>query len=199
MNLILPIFLILSSVGIFFGYVDPNYKGSGDSSAVDTVATSSSDYSSYGILSLKDELTKYEDISNSSQKIITERDSLVKKSDQITTSDKNKLNKFLPSSIDNIRLIIELSDMASARGLFAKNISVSSDTKQSTDAVNTNSSAYGTLLVRFSVNSTYDNFLLFLNDLENNLRILDITDISFSATETGFYDFNIGLKTYWLK
>ncbi|MFA5934463.1 MAG: type 4a pilus biogenesis protein PilO [Candidatus Paceibacterota bacterium] len=199
MNLILPIFLILSSIGIFFGYVDPNYKGSATPSVVNTYATSTSDYSSYGILSLKEELIKYEDISNSSQKIITDRDNLVKKSNQITTVDKNRLNKFLPSSIDNIRLIIELSDMASARGLFAKNISVSSDVKKSTDSVNTDYSSYGTLVVRFSVNSTYENFLLFLDDLENNLRILDITDISFSSTETGFYDFNVGLKTYWLK
>lgn len=196
MNFILPIFLIISSIGIFFGYVDPNYKGSG-SVVSDTVSTSS-DYLSYSVLQLKDELKKFEDISTKSNTIISERDNLVKKSNQITTLDKNRLSKFLPDNIDNIRLIIEISDMASARGLVAKNISVT-DSKKNTDSVNTDLSSYGTLLVRFSVNTTYDNFLIFLKDLESNLRILDVTDISFSSTDVGFYDFNIGLKTYWLK
>lgn len=198
MNIILPIFLILSSIGIFFGYVDPNYKGGGDPSAVNLSGTTTVDYSSYGILFLRSELTKFQDISTKSEQIILDRDNLVKKSNNITTANKNKLSKFLPTNVDNIRLIIEISDMASARGLFAKNISVS-DPKKNTDSVNTNNSSYNTLLVRFSVNTTYDNFLLFLDDLEKNLRILDITDISFSSTDTGFYDFNVGLKTYWLK
>lgn len=194
MNLILPIFLIISSIGIFFGYIDPNYKG-GDTIISDT--STSTDYSGYGVLSLKDELEKFEEISSNSNKIVSDRDLLIKKSNQITTLDKSKLTKFLPDNIDNIKLIIEISDMASARGLVAKNITIN-EAKKSTDTVVDNS-PYGVLNVKFSVNSTYENFLLFLDDLENNLRLLDISDISFSASDTGFYDFNIGLKTYWLK
>jgi hypothetical protein len=198
MNIILPIFLILSSIGIFFGYIDPNYKGGGDPVISNLSGTTTIDYSSYDILFLRSKLVEFQDISKKSEQIILDRNNLVKKSNNITTIDKNRLSKFLPTNVDNIRLIIEISDMASARGLFAKNISVS-DPKKSIDSVNVNSSSYNTLLVRFSVNTTYDNFLVFLDDLENNLRILDITDISFSSTDVGFYDFNIGLKTYWLK
>jgi Tfp pilus assembly protein PilO len=195
MNLIFPIFLIISSIGIFFGYVDPNYKGG---SFVDENVSTSTNYSGYGVLSLKDELKKFEEISSNSNKIVNDRDLLIKKSNQITTSDKTKLNKFLPDSIDNIRLIIEISDMASARGLVAKNITIN-EAKKSNDAMNIDNSPYGTLNIKFSVNSTYENFLLFLGDLENNLRLFDVSDINFSASDTGFYDFSIGLKTYWLK
>ncbi len=199
MNLILPIFLIISSIGIFFGYVDPNYKGSGDTSVTANIsATGTSEYSTHSILSLRDELATYENIASSSQKIISDRKILTDKNNKIKTVDKNRLTKFLPDKIDNIRLIIEISELARNRGLFAKNISVS-ESKKSTDSVDVNSSSYDTLLLRFSVNSTYDNFKLLLADLENNLRVIDITDISFSSTESGFYDFNVGLKTYWLK
>ncbi len=196
MNLILPIFLIISSIGIFFGYIDPNYKGSGDSSSSNV--STSTDYSGYGVLSLRKELEKFEEISSNSNKIVSDRDLLIKKSNQITTSDKTKLNKFLPDNIDNIRLIIEISDMASARGLIAKNITIN-DAKKPTDAMVVDNSSYGVLNVKFSVNSTYENFLLFLGDLENNLRLFDVSDVSFSSSDTGFYDFNVGLKTYWLK
>lgn len=194
MNLILPIFLIVSSIGIFFGYIDPNYKGRGD---VISNISDTTDYADYGVLSLKEELGKFEEISSNSNKIVSDRDLLIKKSNQITTLDKSRLSKFLPDNIDNIKLIIEISDMASVRGLVAKNITIN-EAKKSTDTIVDNS-PYGVLNVKFSVNSTYDNFLSFLDDLENNLRLLDISDISFSSSDTGFYDFNIGLKTYWLK
>jgi Tfp pilus assembly protein PilO len=195
MNLIFPIFLIISSIGIFFGYIDPNYKGG---SVIDENISTSTDYSNFGVLSLKEELAKFEEISSNSNKIVSDRDLLIKKSNQITTSDKTKLTKFLPDNIDNIRLIIEISDMASNRGLVAKNITIN-EAKKTTDTMNIDNSPYGTLNVKFSVNSTYENFLFFLNDLENNLRLFDISDVTFSSSDTGFYDFNVGLKTYWLK
>ena len=103
MNLILPLILIASSIAVFFGYVDPNYKG--DS------AQSSSDYSKAGVVFLKSELTKYSDILNSSTKIISQRDSLVAKKNTISDAYTARLERLLPNNIDNIRLIIEISKM----------------------------------------------------------------------------------------
>jgi len=190
MNLILPLILLAGSLGIFFGYVDPNYRGQGSGSTTD--------YSSYGVVSLQDELSKFQDIANSSNKIVAERETLVKKKNLITTDDQTKLEKLLPSNIDNIRLIIEISNIAAKRNLLAKNISVGSVNGNSS-SIGPNGALYGTLALKFTVNSSYDNFLNFLQDLESNLRLVDITDISFSSTDSGFYDFNVSLNTYWLK
>jgi len=190
MNLIVPIILILSSLGVFFEYVDPNYRGQG--------TNNTSDYSSYGIIPLQTELTKFKDIANSSNKIVAERKSLVQKRNTITDADQTKLEKLLPSNIDNIRLIIEISDIAAKRNLLIKNISVG-DVKQNTNSIGPNNSAYGTLAMSFVVNSSYNNFLNLLQDLESNLRIVDITDISFVATDSGFYDFSVSFNTYWMK
>jgi len=191
MNFILPIILIASSFAVFFGYVDPNYKGSVDQN--------STDYSKAGVIFLKSELTKYDDILNSSTKIVSQRDVLVAKKNTITEVDKAKLERLLPSNIDNIRLIIEVSKIAEGRNLVAKNISVGDMTKNSTDTIGGNSDLYGTLSLKFTVNSSYNNFLNLLQDLESNLRLLDITDINFTATESGFYDFSVSLNTYWLR
>ena len=191
MNLILPIILIISSFAVFFGYVDPNYKGPADQS--------SADYSKAGVIFLKSELTKYDDILQSSTKIVSQRDQLVAKRNTISSSDEAKLERLLPSNIDNIRLIIEISDIAQNRNLVAKNISVGGMTQTTSDTIGQSSSPYGTLSMTFTVNSSYNNFLNLLQDLENNLRLLDITNISFSATDNGFYDFTVTLNTYWLK
>ena len=192
MNFILPIILIISSFTIFFGYVDPNYKGSG-------TPTSYTDKNA-GIIYLNGEVTKYDDILNSSNKTADLTKELVDKSTiSITEVDKAKLERLLPSNLDNIRLIIEISKIAENRGLVAKNISVGDMAKVTSDSIGTDNTPYGTLSLKFTVNSTYSNFLSLLQDLESNLRLLDITDISFNATENGFYDFNVSLNTYWLK
>lgn len=175
---------------MFFGYVDPNYK----SNATSLV---SSNYSTYGIVDLKNELAKYQNIANSSNQIVAARNDLIAKKNKITDTDQARLSKLLPSNIDNIRLIIEINKIAQKRNLVLKNISVG-DVKTS-NSIGQDTSAYGVLSMKFSVNSSYDNFLNFLSDLETNLRLLDITDISFNSTDTGFYDFNVSFNTYWLK
>jgi Tfp pilus assembly protein PilO len=192
MNFILPIILIGSAVAVFFGYVDPNYKGGIDQ-------TDATDYSKADVVFLQNELAKYNDIVNSSNKIVAQRDVLVAKKNTITEADKARLERLLPSNIDNIRLIIEISKIAEKRGLVAKNISVGDMTSSESTTIGQDNSMYGKLTLKLTVNSSYNNFLNFLQDLENNLRLLDISDISFSSTETGFYDFNISLNTYWLK
>jgi Tfp pilus assembly protein PilO len=191
MNFILPIILIASSFAVFFGYVDPNYKGGTN--------LGGPDYSKSDIVFLKGELAKYSDILNSSTKIVSQRDVLVAKKNTITDADTKRLEKLLPSNIDNIRLIIEISKIAEGRNLIAKNISVGDMSKTASDTIGGVNTPYGTLSLKFTVNSSYNNFLNFLQDLENNLRLLDITDISFNATDSGFYDFTVSLNTYWLK
>jgi hypothetical protein len=191
MNFILPIILIASSFAVFFGYVDPNYKG--------PIDQSSSDYNKAGVVFLKDELAKYDNILQSSTKIVSQRDKLIAKRNNISTSDEARLEKLLPSNIDNIRLIIEISKIAEGRNLVAKNISVGDMSQTSTETIGQSSTPYGTLSLKFTVNSSYSNFLNLLRDLESNLRLLDITDISFSSTDNVFYDFTVTLDTYWLK
>lgn len=194
MNFILPIILIASSFAVFFGYVDPNYKGNASQ-----VIQSSADYPKASIIFLKDEKAKYDDILNSSTKIIAQRDILIAKKNTILETDAAKLERLLPSNIDNIRLTIEIIKIAERRGLPTKNISVGDMTKTTSDTIGVDNTPYGALSLKFTVNSSYNNFLNLLQDLENNLRLLDITDISFTANDTGFYDFTIGLNTYWLK
>jgi len=191
MNFILPIILIVSSIAVFFGYVDPNYKGNSNQNTAD--------YTQDGVVFLKNELAKYDDILNSSTKIISQRDALVAKKNTISEADKTKIERLLPNNVDNIRLIIEISKIAQGRGLTLKNVSVGDMINTTSDSIGQSNSLYGTLSLKFAVNASYNNFLNFLQDLENNLRLLDITDISFNATDSGFYDFNISLNTYWLK
>jgi hypothetical protein len=38
-----------------------------------------------------------------------------------------------------------------------------------------------------------------LKDLENSLRLVDVTDITVSSSENDFYNYSLTLNTYWLR
>jgi hypothetical protein len=52
----------------------------------------------------------------------------------------------------------------------------------------------------FSVNGSYGVFQSFLVDLAQSLRVVDITSVTVGAGDRpGSYQYNIEVKTYWLK
>jgi hypothetical protein len=74
---------------------------------------------------------------------------------------------------------------------------------------------YGILNLEFSTTGTYNNFIKFTKALEENLRIVDISSISFSSSNVAvpgvtsgvstntnsweIYKYNFKINTYWLK
>jgi len=181
----------------------------------------STDPLSPGITTLNAQVSSYDEALSNSKALGDERDKLTKVKNAISTSDLAKIQKLLPSSIDNIRLILEIGQIAKPYGMVLKDVkynstSSSDATKNTTSVItpvavggtgaNTPVKDYGVWNLSFSTIGTYSNFLNFTKDLENNLRIVDISSVQFSsvtttgsvsATPTYKYDFEI--KTYWLK
>src|SRR3989338_4128479 len=127
-------------------------------------------------------------------------------------------DKMITNTVDNIRLIIDLNSVALRHGFSLRNIkataaqSVSRPTQSlptaATAAAETGAVAVTTIIatptldtvsVSFGVTAPYLQFLSFLQDLEADLRIMDITHLSVTANDTGVYDFGVGIKTYWLR
>ncbi len=178
MSNIISIVLVLASVGAFFGYIDPTYKD---------------------IKDLGEERAGYTRALNNSKQLQEEKEKFLQKYNSIAFSDRDKLLKLLPDHIDNVRLIIDIDEMARKYNIPIGNFdaSASSDTSA---VIGANQAPYGTLTMSFSITASYSTFLTFMRDLERSLRILDITSIGFSASDTGqVYDYNVTIKTYWLK
>jgi Tfp pilus assembly protein PilO len=62
-------------------------------------------------------------------------------------------------------------------------------------------SEIGEISLTFNVESSYGDFKKFLRDLEQSLRIVDVSRLSFSESsgEDDKINFQITLKTYWLE
>jgi Tfp pilus assembly protein PilO len=173
---IASIILILASLGLFFGYIDPNYTG---------------------IQDLQAKKIDYDKALDSAAQLAQERDKLLAKLNSFKTEDLNRLTKLLPDNIDSVRLIIDIDGIASGFGMRIRNFKVETAKEQS--LVGSDAETYGTLSMTFSTTGTYETFTSFIRSLESSLRIIDVQAISFSSSENQLDDYSVTIKTYWLK
>jgi Tfp pilus assembly protein PilO len=133
------------------------------------------------------------------------RNRLTEKYNQIPKEDLDRIRKMLPDSVENIGLIIELNNIANSKGVELVNPTIggSGNTSAPTGAtaLSSDGKKYGSISMSFSVTTTYDKFIEFLEELENSLRLVDITTLTFNSPDerTGISTFSVGLQTYWLK
>ncbi|MFA6459232.1 MAG: hypothetical protein WCV79_02440 [Candidatus Paceibacterota bacterium] len=150
-------------------------------------------------------------------KLIEKRDQILQEYNALSAIDQDRLNKILPTSVDNIRLIVDLNSVALRRGLTVKGIKATAPdakTAQSTQisqpvgaitsgvgAVSSPLSQFAldTVTVSFDTDATYQQFVQFLRDLEANLHILDVSKLKVVAHDNGINEYSVELKTYWLR
>ncbi|HWA32212.1 MAG TPA: hypothetical protein VG694_02050 [Candidatus Paceibacterota bacterium] len=202
----MSIVLIVAAVAGFIVITEPLYKD---------------------ISGLKAEASVYQSALNNAKEIANKRDALTAQRNAMNQSDIDRLQKMVPDSVDNIRLILEIEQLAAPYGMVLRDIqydtlsqnalasgqqaSASTDQNQvSTDTSAPDESAgkdYGVWTLQFSTQAPYQNFLSFVSDLEKNLRIVDIASIDFSSDSgaglnpglSESYKYNFKIKTYWLK
>ena len=183
MRLILPIILIVAALGLFVAYTNPAYQSD---------------------LGLQTQVASYDDALNKSQELLATRDQLLSKRNTFSTDDVQKITHMLPDNVDNIRLIIDINNIAARRGLALQNVALGevsdASTQRSALAVGPSGGAVGSVELGFAVTASYDDFLAFLQDLEHSLRIVDVEKITFASTPTptGKYSFSFTIRTYWL-
>ena len=177
MSNIISIVLILASIGLFFGYVDPTY-------AI--------------IREQNGEKADYNRALNNSKQLQAERDKLLERYNEMSAVDRSDLTKLLPDNIDNVRLIMDVDEMAKKYGMRIRNFKT--DATEKSDTIGVGNSPYGTLTLSFSTTASYNTFLAFVRDLEHSLRLIDIAGVEFASSDAGdLYDYKMTVKTYWLK
>jgi hypothetical protein len=194
----LALILIILAVGIYFTFTNAQIT------SIRSIQVANNQYASA--------------ISNAEQ-LIKDRDKVLRQYNNISEDDKNKLEKMLPESVDNIRLVIDLNNVALRHGFNLKDIRArltgSGDKNGGTTPNNTSSngssskskssksvipnSTLDSITVTFSVSAPYLEFISFMQDLESNLRLMDISSLNVGSDDTGNYDFKVELKTYWLR
>ncbi|MBU6388694.1 hypothetical protein KGQ72_02395 [Patescibacteria group bacterium] len=185
---ILPLIALLVAAGIFFAYVSPTWSGS----IADTKAAIALDDQA---LAAADEYTK-------------QQDTLAAARDAIDPANLTRLTTFLPDSVDNVGLILDLNALAARSGLSLANIDVVTN-----DASGVKSSAggpsgapqpsaaepVGSVDLSLTAVGTFTALQSFLSGVERSARLLDVQDITVKGSDTGVYTYQMALRLYWLR
>lgn len=118
------------------------------------------------------------------------RDDLLANYNTISTGDLERLKKILPLSPEKEILIAQFENLATARNLNLKSVEIAESAKDAR--------IYKTVNVSLILNGGYKDFLGFIKDLEENLRIIDFEEIAFGSGDKNIYEFSIKAKTYFL-
>lgn len=196
----MPLILLAISVGLFFTYTQKTY---GDIQALQVKESS------------------YNDALTNANELETVRDQLLEKYNMFAPGTLDRLSKLLPDNVDNIKLILEINDVAVRYGMSLKNVKFDSaaastssakQIEQSNSKIAEKNKEYGIFDVEFSTEGTYPNFVAFIEDIEKSLRIVDVNSITFSSPENSgsfggatpskpadLYKYDFKISTYWLK
>jgi len=116
MRFIMPVVLIGISIAVFFVFTSPLYTG---------------------ITELRAQAASYDEARANSKSLEEERDKLTGKYNLINPDNLVKIQKLLPDNIDNIRLILEIEQVAAPYGMVLKDVRYNTNSKQDTPAAST--------------------------------------------------------------
>src|SRR5574343_1394658 len=159
---IIPTILLAVSVGLFVLFTNPTYKE---------------------VQGLRATVASYDEALYNAKKLQAVREQLLTKYNGFSQSDVERLKKLLPDNVDNIRLILEIQGIASNYGMQIKNVKYDAkkvagsptDAPQTATAAREQSKDYGVFDMEFSTEGSYDGFVKFVRDMEQSLRIVDVT------------------------
>lgn len=179
-RLILPIFLVVAAGVIFFQFSDPVLA------EIDT---------------LKQEKLKLNEGLDNAKALREVLQQLLETYNQFSTQDLDRLHKFLPDNVDNVRLILDINNIARPYNMTIRNLRIKTDEEKGEASVIEGGSdmTKGAVTFGFSVTGSYQNLQAFLAALAQSLRLADVAVLSFSADLTGNHTYEVEIQTYWLK
>lgn len=187
MRLIFNAVLLLASAAIIFVYVKPTYE--------DPVS---------GIVTLQDKKDVLLKARQDLDKLKVRQTAFVAARNEMPQSELDKLEKLLPKEINPVLFVMELDTIARDQGMSLKNIKFTDTKKETTPGTGVPSAAakkpYETFTLSFDVTGPYANFTTFLKQIEQGLRVTDITSVNLIANDkVDVYQYTVKAQTYWMK
>ena len=184
-NRVLALLALLVAAGIFIGYVHPTWTGS----IAETNAAIASDNAA---------LAAANAYKARQAQLVTERDA-------IDPDNLARLTTFLPDSVDNVGLILDLNALAARSGFALSSIDVSSNSMGQGSAPangglsDASISSIGSIDLSLSAVGTYGALARFLDGVERSERLLDVRSLSVTGSNSGVYSYQMTLRIYWLR
>jgi|GEM_PF-3436088 len=187
MRLIFNAVLLLASVAIVFVYIKPTYEDS-----------------TSGIVTLQDKKDALLKAKQDLDKLKIRQTAFTAARNEMPQNELDKLERLLPKEINPVLFVMELDTIARDQNMSLKNIKFTDTKKEPTSTSPTANPAtkkpYETFTLSFDVTGPYKNFTTFLKQVEQGLRVTDITSVNLIANDkVDVYQYTVKAQTYWMK
>jgi Tfp pilus assembly protein PilO len=194
-KIIISIIALVLAIALFVGYTKPTYEK---------------------IENVKKDIIKFDQALAKSRELQELKRGLLSRYNTFSERDLSRLNKLLPDHVDNVRLVLDLDNLASRYGMAVQNVLISKSVEENPQEVTVLGSLgvqndkFDSLTLQFATVGSYSNFVRFLEDLESSLRIVDLIGLTIEEAnissedekdelEEPLYEYNVSIRTYWLK
>lgn len=179
---LLNILLATAAFALYYVVLNPLYSGSGPVWQPEQ-----------SISVLRDLNRQYDETLTQSDLLYKQAESLRIDYTKIGPDARQKMSMMVPDSIDPVRLVSEVSNIANQAGLALNDVSYAQNVS--------NDPLSGSYTVSFTVKTTYPLFKDLMHNYETSLRLFSIQNVSFSPPqkEGDLATFQVRLSTYYLK
>jgi hypothetical protein len=178
---ILPFLLLIIAGGLIFGYIRPAYAG--------PISSSNAKIKSYTSALAAAKQFKDRESTLAAERAAIPQDGLA------------RLDAFLPDSVNNVQLILDLNALASRSSITLSdfNIDTTAPAAASNGAIALNSSnPVDSYQLTVTATGSYTAFRTFLQGIELGLRQMDVTNINVKTAATGPYTYQLTIRIYSL-
>lgn len=211
-KIILSIVLFVVSGGLLFAYASPAYTKT---------------------QTILEEVAQYSEANSKVREVQELRNALAAKYQLLSPQNIARLQSMLPDHVDNVKLVLDIDGIAERRGIRIGNVVARNEDNKTAapgavvpslgiDSALGDTQQYKSLVLEFNVVASYSDFVLFMRDLEQSLRIVDLvslkmepvtqrTSSSIPAELRGLagstittqqlpdeFQYAVSIKTYWL-
>ncbi len=190
-KVVLPFILFTISIGLFFSYIRP---------AVDVLKA----------LNVQEE--RVTQVLKDSKDFEKKRDALL--AERISKDEDSRLKSILPDTIDVVRFIIHLDDLAKQNGILIRSFTFPRMDLRSSGDASADDMQVMNALFTLDVETTYDQFKSFLMDIEKSAALMDVVSLNIDVPAEltivgGEKDrpvggskkqvYTLGIQRYWLQ
>lgn len=184
---LIPVLMIVGATGLFFGYTQQAYSTT--------------------ITGLRAEIRDLDTALRAAEEFKEKETELANERSQIPPEQLARLAAYLPDSVDNVQLIVDLNSLAARSGVALSEFTITQEQQVeeglaplgTEGAAASGGSPVESLELSVAASGSYAAFQTFLEGVENSLRPLDVVELSVRDSQTGVYTYNVTFRLYWLR
>jgi len=185
-QVLVPLALLISAVGLYFSYISPTYDSLVQHEAF---------------------ITRLEAAKGQYDTFLAKKSELTGKNMSISKDSLANLEKIMPDEVDSVRFIIDLDAIARANGMSISEFSLpTGGAAEAAPVVEGGGAGPRFTKEEFAVALTgdYQNFKGFLGNIESSLSLMTVTQVAVDASgdgesaAPGMYEYQVAFQTYEL-